>query len=59
MAPLDGLTHRMTDALAVLFRNRRPAGRCRYARGRTGACDLIAPLCVKRPERGGSVDRVS
>src|SRR3954462_11397046 len=41
MAPFGGLTHRMTDASAVLCWNRRPTGRCRHARGRSGICDLI------------------
>src|ERR1043165_4294315 len=41
MASPGGLTLRLTDALAVLGLNRRPAGRCRLARGRSGDCDLI------------------
>lgn len=41
MAPLGGLTLRLTDASAVLLGNRRPAGRCHLARGRSGVRDFI------------------
>lgn len=40
MASLGGPTLRLTDASAVLGGNRRPAERCRLARGRSGVCDF-------------------
>lgn len=41
MASPGGLTLRLTDASVVLCGNRRPAGRCRVARGRSGFRDFI------------------
>lgn len=42
MAPLGGLTHRTIDASGCLFQESSAVWRCRYARGRSSACDLIA-----------------
>lgn len=41
MAPLDGLTHRTIDASGCPFQESSAVWRCRSARGRSSACDLI------------------